>query len=42
VVVDTAAADGVMAAVEDSADLEGEALAVAAQVDPGKILENKL
>jgi hypothetical protein len=27
-----------MAAVEDSADLEEEALAVAAQADPGKIL----
>jgi hypothetical protein len=27
-----------MAAVEDSADLAAEALAVAAQVDPGKIL----
>jgi hypothetical protein len=41
-VVDTAAADGVMAAVEDSAASAAEALAVAAQVDPGKILENKL
>jgi hypothetical protein len=31
-----------MAAVEDSADLAAEALVVAAQADPGKILENKL
>jgi hypothetical protein len=37
-VVDTAAADGVMAAVEDSAALAAEALAVVALVGLGKIL----
>jgi hypothetical protein len=39
VVADTAVADGVMAAVEDSAVLAAEALVEVALADLGKILE---
>jgi hypothetical protein len=41
-VVDTAAADGVMAAVEDSADSAAEALVVVAQAVLGKMNYNMI